>query len=157
MLLFRLVIAASLLTLAAGTAFGQSAHAAAARVSAPCDTDAPYVQSQKKTLGGGAWMEHLSVEQRGLAEQILSDARPRLHELRQQLRFKMSEIKTFVYGRGTDPDVLPRLGQELQTLRNALYAELRTLEARLASEAGVPAPIYSGRGCAELGKPEASH
>ena len=157
MFLLQMIIATLLLVLTAGAALGQPGRVAATRVSAPCEQGVAYMPAHKKPHAGPAWLDQLSTDQRQQAERILTDARPRLQELRQQLRLKMSEIKTFVYGRGTDPDVLPRLGQELQALRNALYAELRTLETRLADEAGVPARGQSGRGCSELARPDSGH
>lgn len=92
----------------------------------------------------------LSPEQRVQAEHILKEARPRLRELTKKIHDKMLQLKSFVYDKDTDPEVLPRLGRELQTLRNELRQALHALDQRLEREAGVLPPRRRGRGCAAL-------
>ena len=90
-------------------------------------------------------------EQQALVDAIMDEARPRILELHKQLHEKMMELKSFSYDKDTDPEVLPRLGRELQTLREALRAEIQTLDTRLEQEAGVSTRPRSGRGCSGLG------
>ncbi len=99
---------------------------------------------------GGVLAGEVSPEQRRKAELILAEARPRLHELRQQMRAKMVELQSFAYDNKTDPAVLPRLGRELQALRDSLRKELLELNDRLEKEVGVHLRIQRGRGCADL-------
>ena len=59
---------------------------------------------------GGAFLAgETSPEQRRKAELILAEARPRLYELRQQMRAKVLELQSFAYDNKTDPAVSPRL------------------------------------------------
>lgn len=93
----------------------------------------------------------ISPEQQAIADTIMDEARPRIQELHQKLHDKMMELKTFSYDKDTDPEVLPRLGRELQALRDALRAELQVLDTRLEQEAGFNVRPRSGRGCSGLG------
>lgn len=93
----------------------------------------------------------LTQEQQGAVDRIMDEYRPRIQALHQQLHDKMMELKGFSYAKDTDPEVLPRLGRELQELREALREELRTMDSRLAQEAGVTLRPRSGRGCSGLG------
>lgn len=131
-----------------------SALSAPTAASATEDAQGVYAPKHKRSHMSESWLERLPPEKRARAEQILMDAKPRLRELRGQLYSKMREIKTFSYDHTTSPDLLPRLGQELQVLRNALYAELRILDARLADEVGITLSRHSGRGCAGLSRQE---
>lgn len=100
--------------------------------------------------GGGVLAGDVSPEQRRKAELILAEANPKIQELRRQMRAKMAELQSFAYDNKTDPTVLPRLGRELQALRDTLRRELLELNDRLESEAGVQLRIRRGRGCADL-------
>lgn len=99
---------------------------------------------------GSAWLNELTEEQRKDVERIVAEARPRLYELRRQMRDKMVELKSFAYDQNTDPDVFPRLGRELQTLRDALHKEIQALDQRIEDEVGVSVHGRRGRGCSGL-------
>lgn len=94
----------------------------------------------------------LSDEQRRQAERILEESRPRVQHLKQQIRAKVLELKMFMYDSNTDPAVLPRMGRELQVLRDELRQALNEIDARLAREAGILISHRRGRGCSGLGR-----
>lgn len=95
-------------------------------------------------------MENLSAEQREVAERIVAEVKPRIQELRKEVRDKMVELQSFSYRHDEDLHVLSRLGRELQTLRDMLRTELQNLDARLAQEAGLPQRPLRGRSCSNL-------
>ena len=97
-----------------------------------------------------AWREQLTPEQRAVADAIIDEARQRLRALRQQVRDKVRELKGFAYAEQTDPDVLPRLGRELQGLRDELHREIMTVRQRISEATGVSLGDHPGRGCSNL-------
>ncbi len=64
-------------------------------------------------------------------------AHPALHDLRNRIREKKGELVSLSFDRNTPPETLPRLGQELQDLRDQLKSRLKEVEKRLNIEAGV--------------------
>lgn len=98
------------------------------------------------------WQENLNPEQREKAEQIVAEARPRLAQIRQEMREKMQELKSISYNNQSDPEDLARLGRQLQQQRDTLMQELHILDKRLKTEVGGGARMrqYDGRGCAAL-------
>lgn len=97
-----------------------------------------------------AWREQLTPEQRAVADAIIDEARPRLRALRQQVHDKVRELKGFAYAEQTDPEVLPRLGRELQGLRDELHREIMAVRQRISEATGVSLGDHPGRGCSNL-------
>ena len=97
-----------------------------------------------------AWREQLTPEQRAVVDAIIDEARPRLRALRQQVHDKVRELKSFAYAEQTDPDVLPRLGRELQGLRDELHREIMAVRQRISEATGVSLGDHPGRGCSNL-------
>ena len=93
------------------------------------------------------WLEQLPPNQQNKARRIIDDARPRVRELRGRIREKMAELESLSYDQGTSPDTLPRLGRELQQLRDALRASLMDVDERLRREVGVSLGPPASRGC----------
>lgn len=83
------------------------------------------------------WLVSLPPYQREKARKILKEEQPGLHALRGAIRDKKSQLATLSFGRDTRPEALPKLGQELQQLRNALSEGLKKVGERLKYEAGV--------------------
>lgn len=93
-----------------------------------------------------AWLAELSPDQRAKARTIIDEAQPRVRELRTRIREKMAELESLSYDQATSPDTLPRLGRELQLLRNELRATLLEMDRRLLREAGVSPGAPMSRG-----------
>ena len=99
------------------------------------------------------WLSELPVEQRERARDILDEERPAIEELRARIHAKMDELDRLSYNANTPSDALPRLGWELQNLRNSLRSQYRRVRERLQVEAGVTFPVNRGRGCRSMIKP----
>ncbi len=93
------------------------------------------------------WMQSLSPVQQARAKSILAEARPRIKELRKRIQNKMVELESLNYDRATSPETLPRLGRELQLLRDELRAELLYMDDRMLREVGVSLGPPVTRGC----------
>ena len=134
-----IIIGGLLLALGAGTALAGPGH------------EQGHEQGQGQGRGHrAADGVELTVEQRQIVHSIMSEAQPRLRELRALMREKMQALHAFAYRDDGDENVLSRLGGELQALRDELRKELQTLDERLEREAGLPARPYMGRGCSDL-------
>lgn len=83
------------------------------------------------------WLLSLAPETRVIASNIMREAHPVMHDLREAIREKKAQLANLSLGRDTLPETLPRLGVELQKLRAALHAELVNLKGRIKREAGV--------------------
>ncbi len=92
------------------------------------------------------WLDSLQPFQRERARKILHDAHPGLRALRIAIREKKAQLAAISFNRNTRPDTLPRLGQELQSLREALRGKLKDVGDRLRIEAGVPMGPLGGDG-----------
>lgn len=92
------------------------------------------------------WLDSLPAFQREKARKILREAHPGLHALRTGIREKKSELVALSFDRNTPAETLPRLGQELQNLRDRLKAGLKEVEKRLKIEAGVAMGPLAGDG-----------
>ena len=99
-----------------------------------------------------AWLERMPQEQQVRARAIMEEFFPRLRHLKHQLRAKMRELQVLTYGRETDPQALPALGQELQRLRRQLGQELTSMNHALIREVGSPLPFPPGRGYSSLSR-----
>lgn len=97
-----------------------------------------------------SWLESLSVEQRQTVERIMTEARPRILELRDGVRQKMAELQAFSYRNDGDSEELSRIGRELQGLRDKLRQALQALDERLVEEAGLAPMPHRGRSCSTL-------
>lgn len=83
------------------------------------------------------WLSTLPPAKRKLTREILREAHPVMHDLRMAIREKKAELSSLNFDQNMRPETLPRLGQELQTLRNSLRVEMDKLGFRLRDEAGV--------------------
>ncbi len=104
------------------------------------ETEARYVDAIRD------WLAELPDFQREKAREILKDAHPALHDLRNRIRGKKGELVSLSFDRNTPPETLPRLGQELQDLRDQLKSRLKEVEKRLNIEAGVTMGPLDGDG-----------
>ena len=95
-------------------------------------------------------LEQLPQEQKVKASAIVSDSLPRLQELDGQIHSKVDELQALTYSDDADPQALPKLGLDLQRLRNELRATLAAVNLRLLQEAGVQLQKPSGRGCQSM-------
>lgn len=83
------------------------------------------------------WLEGLSPDQAARARAVIAEVHPELSAMRAAIRDKKNQLVHLSFGRDTPPETLPRLGQELQELRDKLAARLKDVEQRLKTEAGV--------------------
>lgn len=84
-----------------------------------------------------AWLATLPEAKVKLARPILLEMHPALHELRKEIYNKRLELIALSYKKGTPPETLPRLGQQLQKLRMKLRSMLNEVNERLRKEAMV--------------------
>lgn len=83
------------------------------------------------------WLNKMPPRLRERTYEILHEAHPEIHALRIAIRNKKKELANLSFNMHTTPEMLPRLGQELQALRKILYSRLETVNKRLQSEVGV--------------------
>ena len=95
-------------------------------------------------------LDQLPNEQRIKANAIVSDSLPKLQELDGQIHCKVDELQALTYSDNADPEALPKLGLDLQRLRNELRATLAAVNLRLQREAGVQLQHPMGRGCQSM-------
>ncbi|WP_291440992.1 hypothetical protein, partial [Desulfovibrio sp.] len=93
------------------------------------------------------WLDYLPAGQRMKAQIIVEEYRPKVRDLRQRIFSKKSELEELSYNRNTAPDALPRLGRELQVLRDELQALLIHADQRMRREVGIPLGTLVSRGC----------
>lgn len=82
-----------------------------------------------------AWLATLPEAKAKLARPILVAMHPELHELRKEIYNKRLELIALSYKKGTAPETLPMMGQQLQKLRMKLKAKLNEVNERLRKEA----------------------
>ena len=83
------------------------------------------------------WLETLPPRQRQLARKILQEAHPDVHVLRVRIRETKARLEALRFDSDTPTDTLPRLGLELQMLRNRLRKRLTEITEQLRTEVGV--------------------
>lgn len=93
------------------------------------------------------WLAGLAPDQRRRARVILEEERPSIQDLHYQIRCKMQELESLNYDNDIHPDALPRLGWELQKLRDQLYAAYLRVHERMRREVGVEFVRPGSRGC----------
>ena len=84
------------------------------------------------------WLETLPARQRQQARKILQEAHPDVQVLRMRIRETKARLESLAFDSDTPTDTLPRLGLELQMLRNRLRARLSEISEQLRTEVGVP-------------------
>ena len=92
------------------------------------------------------WLDSLPPRERDLTRRILREVHPAMSSLREAIRDKKAELASLSFSSDTRPETLPRLGQELQSLRRSLRDELEKLGERLRIEAGVKMGPLGGDG-----------
>ena len=98
------------------------------------------------TMAVREWLATLPPVQREQARTILRAAHPGIHALRERIREKKAELAALSFDSATPPDTLPRLGRELQILREQLRRRLLLVSERLRGEVGVPMGPLTGDG-----------
>lgn len=92
------------------------------------------------------WLDSLEPFQRERARQILKEEHPTMRALRTAIREKKLQLASMSFDHDTNPEILPRLGQELEALRRTLRTKLDALAKRLRYEAGVSIGPLEGDG-----------
>lgn len=104
-------------------------------------------EAEKKYIGEmRAWLAALPEEKAKLVRPILMEAHPVLHDLREEIYNKRLELIEISYKKGTDPETLPRLGQQLQKLRKKLRGKLNEVNDRIRREASVEMGMLNAEG-----------
>ena len=93
------------------------------------------------------WLQQLSPAQRAKAQAVIDEYSPKVNELRKSIMLKKNELAHLSYNQTTSPETLPRLGHELQQLRDELRALLQRADQRMDTEVGVPLGSPQTRGC----------
>lgn len=96
------------------------------------EREADYTRSVRQ------WLEGLPPNQREQARKILQEAKPGVHALRERIRETKARLEALRFDSATPTDTLPRLGLELQMLRNQLRQRLLQISDLLRNEVGVP-------------------
>ena len=78
---------------------------------------------------------------------IMDDFKKKSYSLRQLIETKKCELESLSFDQKTSPDTLPRLGYELQVLRDELRAVHMNADQRMRLEVGVPLGTLASRGC----------
>lgn len=94
-----------------------------------------------------AWISRLPPDLQARARAVVAAHAPKLDGLHEGIRLKMGELVALRYDGETPPESLPRLGHELQELRDALHAEIIRMDEELRREIGVSPGPPPGRGC----------
>ncbi len=102
------------------------------------------------------WLQQLTPQQRLKAQTVIDEYSPRILELRKRITQKKAELAHLSYNQTTSPDTLPRLGQELQMLRDELQTLLMRADQRMCAEVGIPLGSPQSRGCSMEFSPSAS-
>lgn len=99
----------------------------------------PSARSEERyVLAIRQWLDGMEAAQREEARKILKESHKDMHTLRVAIREKKKELANMSFNRHTSPEALPRLGQELQSLRKTLRVKLEKISERLTKEVGVP-------------------
>lgn len=97
-----------------------------------------------------SWLAGLAPDQQRRARVVLEEERPVIEDLHAQIRRKMRELESLNYDNDIPPDALPRLGWELQQLRDRLYAAYQRVCDRMRREIGVDFVRPGRRGCRSI-------
>lgn len=93
------------------------------------------------------WLHGLSPEQRLKAQAIMADHERQVRDLRHRIMQKKRELEHLCYAQDTQPETLPRLGRELQQLRDELRALFLRADQQMRAEVGVAPGRPASRGC----------
>lgn len=135
---------------------GTGADAAGAAVAEPSAVPADTLASDVSDGVTHSWnglyrcIETLPEEQKRKASAIVDDSLPRLRALDRSIMGKVDELKAVTYSNDADPEALPKLGLDLQKLRDEMRAVLVQVNLRLQKEAGVQLMDPAGRGCQSM-------
>ena len=110
-------------------------------------THSPGATADSHAADMRAWLQQLSPEQRAKAQAVIDEYSPKVNELRKSIMQKKNELAHLSYNQNTSPETLPRLGHELQQLRDELRALLQRADQRMDNEVGVPLGSPQTRGC----------
>lgn len=102
---------------------------------------------QSSAVAMKSWLQQLTPQQRLKAQAIIDTYSPHILELRESIARKKRELALLSYNQTTSPDTLPRLGQELQRLRDELQALLLRADQQMCTEVGVSLGSPQSRGC----------
>lgn len=139
-----LLLAAVLLTAASIPDACRGAAGEARAAQAPAiknETDAHDLSPEREgryTRSVIRWLEGLPPRQQAQARKILQEAHPEVHVLRVRIRETKATLAGLSFDSGTPTDTLPRLGLELQKLRNRLRKRLSEISEQLRTQVGVP-------------------
>ena len=95
----------------------------------------------------GMPLEQLPPQKCAKAIAIMDDFKKKSHYLRELIETKKNELESLSFDQKTSPDTLPRLGYELQVLRDELHAVHMNADQRMRLEVGVPLGTLASRGC----------
>ena len=110
-------------------------------------TPAPVNPASVHAADMRAWLQQLSPSQRAKAQAVIDEYSPKVNELRKSIMQKKNELAQLSYNQKTSPETLPRLGHELQQLRDELRDLLQRADQRMDNEVGVPLGSPQTRGC----------
>lgn len=96
-------------------------------------------------LGGP--LEQLPPQKCAKAIAIMDDFKRKSFYLRHLIDVKKNELEGLSFNQNTPPEALPRLGCELQILRDELRAVLMNADQRMRLEVGIPLGTLASRGC----------
>lgn len=95
-------------------------------------------------------LDSLPREKQGKAMAIVEDSLPTLRSIDCQISLKVEELNAMTFDNEQSPENLPRLGMELQRLREELRSALNMVNLRLQREVGVSMKVPSSGGIATL-------
>ena len=95
-------------------------------------------------------IDGLPQEKQDKAREIVQESLPGLQSIEKRIALKMNELNDITYSTSADADSLPRLGMDLQKLRNELATAIMQVNIRLQKEAGVSMQKPAGRGCRSM-------
>lgn len=128
----------------------QAAEEGRTRDSSPCASGTPAAaQAGCDRVVLYRCLGDLPQERQEKANAIVTEAMPTLEDLDQRISLKMDELQGLTFSESGDAENLPRLGLDLQLLRNQLREALMQVNMRLQQEVGVQLPP-PGRGCRSM-------
>lgn len=95
----------------------------------------------------GMPLEDLPPQKCAKAIAIMDDFNKKNQYIRNLIDIKKRELESLKFDKKTSPDTLPRLGYELQVLRDELRTLLMNADQRMRLEVGVPLGTLASRGC----------
>ncbi len=91
--------------------------------------------------------EDLPEDRQLKASAIVSESLPAIEDLDERIDRKRQELQAVTFSEQADAETLPKLGMDLQRLRNELRAVLMKVNVRLQREVGVSLQAPDSRGC----------